>query len=216
MGLFSAIAGVFAGGAQKKASQKATDAMVGAMNRGIDTQNAFQQQTRSDYMPYTTAGNGAVTELGNFVNGGLSADELAAKIKENPLYASLYDNGAEALLQNASATGGLRGGNTQRGLADFGADTMAKVYQQIISSLSGVANLGLGAQGAVTQTGANVTDNVTNLMGQIGQTQAGNFITKGGINAANFNTFGAAADQAAKAALPGAGKLGAAIGKAFF
>jgi hypothetical protein len=205
VGLFSFLGGVLGGGAQKKASQKAMTATVGALNNSIGTQNAFGQQVRSDYAPYTTAGAQAVDQLSQFTNGGMSADALTAKIKEDPLYASLYDNGEEALLQNASATGGIRGGNTQRGLADFGADTMAKVYQQIMSNLGSVANLGLGAQGAVSSAGQGVANTVSTAQTNIGRAQAGNFITKGGINAQNWNNAGGMVDQAVSAFMPGGG-----------
>ena len=202
MGLFSFIGGILGGGAQKKASQKATDATVAALNNGIGTQNAFAQQTRDDYAPYTTAGAGAVGQLSEFTNGGMSADELSAKVMADPLYASLFNNGEEALLQNASATGGIRGGNTQRGLADFGADTMAQVYQQILSNLGNVANLGLGAQGAVTGIGQGVANNVTTAQTDIGRAKAGNYLTKGGINAANWNNAGGLLDSVVSSFLP--------------
>lgn len=202
MGLFSFIGGILGGSAQKKASQKATDATVLALNNGIGTQNAFAQQTRDDYAPYTTAGAGAVGQLSEFTNGGMSADELSAKVMADPLYASLFSNGEEALLQNASATGGIRGGNTQRGLADFGSDTMAKVYQQILSNLGSVANLGLGAQGAVTGIGQGVANNVTTAQTDIGRAKAGNYLTKGGINAANWNNAGGLLDSVVSSFLP--------------
>jgi hypothetical protein len=212
MGLFSFIGGILGGGAQKKASQKATDATVAALNRGIDTQNAFNAQTRADYMPYTTAGAGAVRQLSDFTNGGMSADALSARIMADPLYGSLYNNGEEALLQNAAATGGLRGGNTQRGLADFGADTMAKVYQQILSNLGSVANLGLGAQGVVTGAGQSTANNVSTSQTDIGRAQAGNFLTKGGINAANWQNAGGFLDSAVSSMMPGLGELGSLFG----
>jgi hypothetical protein len=203
MGLFSFAAGLLGGSAQKKASQKATNAITGALGNSIGTQNAFAQQTRDDYMPYTTAGAGAVNQIAGLTDGSMSADALTAQIKANPLYSSLYDNGEEALLQNASATGGLRGGNTQRGLADFGADTMAKVYQQILSNLGSVASLGLGGQGAVTGAGMNVANNVSEAQTDIGRAQAGNYITKAGINAANWANAGKLADSAVAAGMPG-------------
>ncbi|MDP4360547.1 hypothetical protein QR510_28385, partial [Escherichia coli] len=87
------------------------------------------------------------------------------------------------VLQNASATGGLRGGDTQRGLADFGADTMARVYDDLYAKLFGVAGLGLGAQGTVAGAGAGRADAVTGLIGNIGSAKATGALTRGGINA---------------------------------
>ncbi|RSV20356.1 hypothetical protein CA236_00105 [Sphingomonas sp. ABOLG] len=209
MGLFGAIAGLFGGGSQKKASQKATDALVAAYNRGIDTQNAFNQQVRQDYVPYTRAGTAAIGELSSLAGLGDDASQQAMidELRASPLYASLYRNGEEALLQNAAATGGLRGGNTQRGLADFGADTLAQVYQQTFNNLSGLAGLGMGAQGTVTQVGGNTVNNVTNLLSEIGGAKANNFLAKGRINAENWANIGGFLDDAVANFIPGGSLL---------
>lgn len=216
MGLFSFIGGLFGGGSQKKASQRATDAIVGALNRGIDTQNAFNQQVRQDYLPYTQTGAKAITGYGDLIglNGNDAAQVGIDALKNGALYNSLYNNGQEALLQNAAATGGLRGGNTQRASLDFGADVLANVYQNQLANLNNVANLGLGAQGTVTQAGSNVTNNVTSLLGNIGQAQADNYLTKAGINARNWANAGQFLDKAVSARLPGAGGGGFSISKA--
>ncbi len=197
MGLFSFVGNLFGAGSQKKAASKATQQMVDAYNRGIDIQNQQYQQTRSDYLPYTQAGNAAIGQLSDLVTGYRSdPDGLTARIKSDPLYESLYRNGEEALLQNAAATGGLRGGNTQRGLADFGADTLSTVYQQILGNLGGVAGMGLGATGSVAGFGANNADNVTSLVGSIGQARANNSLARGRINAQSWQSAGSFLDDA--------------------
>lgn len=209
MGLFSAIGSIFGGGSQKKASQRATDAIVGALNRGIDTQNAFNQQVRQDYLPYTQTGAKAVGRYGDLVglNGNDAAQVGIDALKNSALYASLFNNGQEALLQNAAATGGLRGGNTQRASLDFGADVLAKVYQDQLANLGNLASLGVGAQGAVTQAGSNTANNVTNLLGEIGGAQANNYLAKGRINAQNWQTAGSAIDDAISSFVPGGSLL---------
>jgi hypothetical protein len=210
VGLFGFVSGLFGGGSQKKASQKATDALTAAYNRGIDLQNQQYQTTRQDYMPYTQAGVGAIGELSNMITGyGDDPLALAERLKSNPLYGALYRNGEEALLQNASATGGLRGGDTQRGLADFGADTLGAVYNSQLSNLYNLSNLGLGATGSVANAGMNATNNVTSLVGNIGQAQATNYLTKGGINAANWQNAGSFLDGLTGAFAGGGGIKGA-------
>jgi hypothetical protein len=214
--LFSFVGGLFGGGSQKKASQKAMQAMVDAMNRGIDTQNAFNQQTRQDYMPYTTAGTQAIGGMGDLtgLNGGDKQGGAIDALKASPLYQSLFRNGQEALLQNGAATGNIRGGNMQRGLADFGADTLSGVIQQQFGNLSNIAGLGVGAQGQVTGAGQNTANNVMNLQGQIGSAQAGNYLTKGGIDAKNWQNFGGFLDGIGSS-LMGGGGLGGALKSIF-
>lgn len=216
MGLFSFVGGLFGGGAQKKAANQATAAQVAAYNRGIDIQNQQYQQTRSDYMPYTQAGNAAVTDLSQLVTGYDGNPEgLTARIQGDPLYQSAYRNGEEALLQNASATGGLRGGNAQRSLADFGSDTLSGVYQQILGNLSGVAGMGLGATGSVAGAGMNAANNNTQLVGNIGQAQANNYLARGRINAQNWQNAGSFLDQIGSSFLPGGGGLTGALKSIF-
>lgn len=217
MGLFSLIGGLFGGGSQKKAANQAMQAQTAALNRAIDIGNQQFQQTRSDYMPYTQAGTAAVGDLSALLGlgglGGVSEigatqagrDQQAAAIaqlQQGPLYQSLYRNGEEALLQNAAATGGIRGGNTQRGLADFGSDVLANVYQNQLSNLSGVAGLGLGATGSVAGFGANNANNAAGLTTQIGQAQANNYLAKGRINAQNWQNAGSFLDSISSSILP--------------
>ena len=204
MGLFSFVGGLFGGGSQKKASQKAMQAQVDALNRGIDVQNAQFQQSRADFMPYQQAGTGALEQLTGLINPADPA-ALTSQLQASPLYGALYRGGEEALLQNASATGGLRGGDTARGLADFGSDTLARVYDDMFAKLSGVAGMGLGATGNVAGLGAQNAGAVSGLLGGIGDARAANYLTKGGINARNWQNAGSFLDSAVAAGMGGGG-----------
>jgi hypothetical protein len=206
MALFSAIAGIFAGGAQKKASQKATDAQVAAINRGIDLQQQQYTQTRSDYAPYTAAGTAAIGGYSDLLgaNGTAAQASAVSGLKSSPLYEQELADANENLLQTASATGGLRGGNTAGALAQLAPDLLEKHYNDALAGYGSLANLGLGATSSVAGFGANTAQNVSGLYGDIGTAQARNYLTKGGINAANFTNFGQVLDQAASAFLPAA------------
>lgn len=205
MGLFSFVGGILGGNSAKKASDKAAKAQEAAANRAIDIQNQQYQQTRQDFMPYTQAGTGAITQLSQLVTGGMTPEALTARIQGDPLYQAMYRNGEETLLQNAAATGGLRGGDTARGLADFGADTLASVYGTIKNDLGNLAGLGLGATGSVAGFGANAANATSGLTNQIGQIQATNYLTKGGINARNWQNAGSFLDSAVSAGMPTGG-----------
>lgn len=217
VGLFSFIGGLFGGGSQKKAANQAMQAQTAALNRAIDIGNQQFQQTRSDYMPYTKAGTAAINSLSGYLglNGADAQQAVIGSLQDSPLYQSLYRNGEEALLQNAAATGGIRGGNTQRGLADFGSDVLANVYQNTISNLNDVSRLGLGATGSVAGFGANNANNAAGLTTQIGQAQANNYLARGRINAQNWQNAGSLLDSVASAFLPGGGGLGKALGSIF-
>lgn len=180
------VAGVGAiGGAalQSGAASRASRAQTAAADRQIAAQQAEQAQQRADFAPFREAGTAALGRF-NTLAGLSGADEQAAAIeglRTNPLFQSLFRQGNEAILQNASATGGLRGGNTQRSLADFGADTLARVYQQELGNLGGLINVGSSAvannaslsQSNVNQQGA--------AMGAAGDAIASNSLAQGGI-----------------------------------
>ncbi|WDA36399.1 hypothetical protein [Sphingobium sp. YC-XJ3] len=135
---------------------------------------------RRDLSPYTSGGS-----------DGIAGQQAAIDaLKASPLYTSLIRNGEEALLSNASATGGLRGGNTQGALANFRADTLAQVIQQQLANLGGIANMGQGAAGSVGTFGANAATNIGNSMTQQGQALAGSALARGGITAGQWKAAG--------------------------
>jgi len=206
MGLFSFVGGLLGGGSQKKAIKKATKAQVDALNQAIGEQRRQYDTTRADFAPYLHAGTSALPELMNLLglNGDMAAAGAMARVKDSPIYKSLYDNGLEAILQNASATGGLRGGNTERGLAGFGADTLASVITDQLARLGGLAGLGEGATNSVSAFGQHAADQIGNFFNQQGQARASGALAKGGINAGMWNSAGSFLDSLVSA-IPGVG-----------
>lgn len=209
MGMFSLIGGLIGAGKQKRASRKADAAMLGHLDKGIAEQRRQFDVTRADYDPYLRAGTGALDHQGDLVglNGSEAQAQAIEALRGSPLYQSQYRNGEEAILQNASATGGLRGGNTQRGLADFGADTLSQTIQQQLASLGGLSGRGQEAVGAVSNFGANTANNVTGLLGQQGATKYSGLLHRGGISAGMWRNGGAFLDEAVKDAMMAMGGI---------
>jgi hypothetical protein len=206
MGLFGSIGGLLGGGSQKKAIKKATKQQVKFLNRAIDEQKRQYDTTRADFQPYRDEGYAGLDQLGDLV-GTHGGDKQAAAIealRASPFYQSLYRNGEEAVLQNASATGGLRGGDTERGLADFGADTLMQTIERQLSSLGGLAGMGMGATESVANFGANKANAVSGLLGQIGSAKAAGTIARGNITSQMWQNAGGMLDSAISAAI-GAG-----------
>lgn len=207
MGLFSFIGGLLGAGSQKKAITQATHDQVDAYNKGIAEQQRQFDLTRSDFEPYLKAGTTALGGISDLtgLNGGAPQQSAIDALKASPFYQSLFRTGEENVLQTASATGGLRGGNTQLGLADFGADTLMKTIQQQLASLGGIAGMGEGATTSVAGFGAGTADAITKLLGSIGGANASGALAKGGINAGMWNSAGGFLDNAVSAFLPGGG-----------
>lgn len=163
---------------QSRAADKAGDAQVAAANMGINAQERAYAETRMLLAPYVDAGPEALqamrTQIG--LAGAGPQQEAIDRIAGGPLLQQLTQQGEQALLQQASATGGLRGGNIQGALAQFRPRMLQAALDQQYARLGGLASVGqqsaVGQGSAGLQTGANTA----NLLGQIGSAQAGESI----------------------------------------
>lgn len=138
----------------------------------------------------------ALTQLGDVYLGpnGFEYPEgqLLDQAKNSEMFAMLRDQGNEAVLRGASATGGLRSGSASEALADNQQRALMTSYgeqqKQYEMGLQGVASL------------ANIplqTANISNVMGNMGITEAGGIrdagtaLTQGQIAAAQIEQQGA-------------------------
>lgn len=212
MGLFSFVGSLFGGGSAKKASRKAEAIQTEYLNKAIAEQRRQFDVTRADYAPYLKTGLAGLGDLGDLigVNGADAQSAGLVNIQNSPELAAIIRNGEEAVLQNASATGGLRGGNTQTGLANFRADAFANQLQTQIARLAGLAGLGQGATDSVSAFGANASSNVSDLLGTIGAARGTQILARGGINSQLWNNAGAFLDKAVSG-----GDIGSKLGSIF-
>jgi hypothetical protein len=119
--------------------------------------------------------------------GAQRQQEAIQGIEQGPLYQELAKQGENAMLQNASATGGLRGGNVQGALAQFRPALLNQLIESQYGKLAGLTTLGStsaqnllsGGQASAAQTGAfgqQSAQNIGNLMVGQGQAQAAGII----------------------------------------
>lgn len=159
--------------------------------------NAFGQYhyaadgSRRDLSPYMTGGTPAT---GPTAGVGADAAQQAAinQLQNSPMYEALFRNGQNTLLANASATGGLRGGNTQSSLANFGRDTLAQVIDAQLNRLSGVAAQGENAAAQTGQFGANAANQTSQLLNNTGAAQGNAAYAVGGANTNMINSISGA------------------------
>lgn len=140
------LSGLFQGGAQRRAAKKQARAAQQAL--------AAQQQALS---PYMEAGRGALSQMQILMGMG-SPDEQAAAIaaiENSPEMAAMIAQGENAILQNAAATGGLRGGNLQGALAQFRPQVLNQLINQRMSQLGGLTSMGQSSASALGLAGAN-------------------------------------------------------------
>ena len=190
----SVISGVGGYMAQKSAAEEASGAQREASQAAIAEQRRQQAEMERLLAPYMQAGQGALTAQQNLLGlGGPEAQQAAiAQLESSPQFQAMVQQGEEAILQNASATGGLRGGNTQAALAQFRPAMLSQLIQQQMAQLGGLAGMGqqsaLGAAG-YGQQGA---QGVMGQLGAIGQAQAGAAMAQGQGMANLFGGVGGA------------------------
>jgi hypothetical protein len=184
----AALAGIAVGGAtlvsgymQGEAAQDAAAVQGAASEAGIQEQRRQFDKVQALLKPYTDAGTGALAGQQAFLGlQGPEAERAAIeRISGGQTFQALADQGENALLQRASATGGLRGGNIQGALAQFRPALLSSLIDQQYGRLGGLTTLG---QNAATGTGAaaqTMGTNVTNLLGQQGAAAAGAEIAQG-------------------------------------
>jgi len=224
LGLLSAVVGIFGASKKKKAAGKAAEAQIAALQQGIGAvqQQGALGQARIDealkaFLPFIEGGTEAFGAQQDLLGLGGTDKQAAAieALKNSPLFASLVGSGEEGILANASATGGLRGGNIQRGLADFRADTLASVIQDQLTRLGGLSAQGLGAasNSAATQaTGANLGADMASTLASLfsgqGAAKAGGILGKANANAEMYGhaaKYAGEAEQAIAQLLTGGG-----------
>jgi hypothetical protein len=177
-------AGAIGGGLlASSGASKAAKAQTTADQAAIAEQQREFNQTQGEFAPYLAAGTSALPSLEDLLglNGPDKNQAAITALQGSSEYQSLYRNGLEANLQNASATGGIRGGNETRSLADFGSDTLAQVIQNQIGRLGGMAGLGEGATNAAAGFGQQASNNISALNVAQGNAQAGSSLAQGGI-----------------------------------
>jgi hypothetical protein len=108
-------------------------------------------------------------------------------IEVGPMFQGMVRQGEEAILQNAAATGGLRGGNTQTALAQFRPQILQSLIQDQYSKLSGITDIGQASAAGQAGFGQQSASNIGNLYGQIGQAQAGAALGRGQAMGNLFN-----------------------------
>jgi len=132
--------------------------------------------------PYANAGADAIGAQGDLLGlNGIEAQEAAiAALESGPMFTSMMEQGENSILQNASATGGLRGGNTQAALGTLGPQVLSMLMQNQLGGLGGVAGIGAGAAGQQAGLGAGNLQDIVDLLGQGGEIDAsGELATSG-------------------------------------
>ncbi len=186
-----------AANAQSQASQQAADAQAAATEKGIAEQRRQFDKMVSLLSPYAKAGTGALGQqealLG--LKGGTVQKGALNLIENSPYFRDTAQQGENAILQNASATGGLRGGNVQGALAQFRPQLLNQLVQQQYANLGGITNLGQSAAAGQAAGGMQSANAIGNLYSQGGAAQAQGLLGAGQAQAGGYLGQAAAGQQ---------------------
>ena len=163
-----------AGKAQMAASKRAAEANLQGTRESIASQEKMFGISKGLMDPFREAGLTGMEQM--MALGGMSGPDAQRQamqgIQDSPEYDMLMDQSRQGLLSGASATGGLRGGNTQRSMAELAPNLLMGLADRNYNRLTGLTNLGqasaAGQAGSADALGANLGQ--THLAG--GQLQA--------------------------------------------
>jgi hypothetical protein len=103
---------------------------------------------------------------------GRSRSAISA-LQASPTYTSALQSGQNAILANASATGGLRGGNVQSSLAQFSPALLAQTIQNQYANLGSLTNTGTSAASSLGAAQLGTASSIAQLLQQQGAATAG-------------------------------------------
>jgi len=191
---------------QSRSAGKAADIQGEAALAGIAEQQRQFERIQEVLKPYREAGIVSIGGLAPYAEAGAPALEQQQAImgllgperqaqaiqgiSESPGFQESVRQGEEAILQRASATGGLRGGNVQAALAQFRPQMLSQAIEQQYTRLGGMTDLGrttlqnLLQQGQASAAGAGTEAlqagrTTAELLLQQGAAQAGGALAQG-------------------------------------
>jgi hypothetical protein len=195
----SAGASILSGITGGKAAKEAAKTQAAAYQKGIDEQHRQFDTTQANFAPFLQAGTGALGATQGLLGlqGNDAQQSAIDALKASPGFTSLYNTGQDTILQNAAATGGLRGGNTQSSLAQFGSGLLGQVIQQQLSNYGGLISTGAGATNNLANFGQQTANNVSNSLGQQGQANASGILGSAAALQGIFKSLGSFGSDAA-------------------
>lgn len=178
----AALAGVAAGGAtligglaQADAAKSAGAAQAAASAAGIEETRRQFDKVQELLAPFVEAGKGALSQQEALLGlGGPEAQrEAISAIEQGAQFEALTRQGEEAILQQAAATGGLRGGDVQAALAQFRPTVLSELIGQQFTRLGGLSQMGQSSAAGVGSAAQTTGANIASLLGEAGAAQAG-------------------------------------------
>lgn len=173
------------GGRELNASQLAFAQSLGLNTNGLSglgsTPTTYQTADGRTFssMEEAQAWASANPTGGKYVSANDAQQAAINQIKNGSQFTELSKQGEEAILANAAATGGLRGGDTQGALAQFRPALLQSLIDKQLGWLSGIAGQGASAAAGVGTAAQNTGQQVSSILGDSGSASAMGAIASG-------------------------------------
>jgi hypothetical protein len=118
-------------------------------------------------------------------------------LQAGPEYQALVRSGEEAILSQASATGGLRGGNVQRALSQYRPQVLSSLINQQYQRLGGISQLGQASAAGQAAQGSAISGGIAQTQADLGAAIAQGQLAQGQATANMWGNIAGAAGQAA-------------------
>lgn len=196
---------------QSSAASDAAGAQTAAAEAGIAEQRRQFDLVQQLLKPYVEAGAPALQQQQALIGlqGAEAQQQAISALEGSPLFQAQVRQGEEALLQRASATGGLRGGNIQAALAQFRPQMLQREIETQYGRLGGLTSLGQQSAAGVGTAGMQTGARVAGLYGDVGAAQAGKELAQGQAfaNVLNLPAQFLGMQYGAKVGTPGFGNI---------
>jgi hypothetical protein len=162
-------------------ANKAAKTQAASAQAGIEEQRRQFDVMQQQLSPYTQAGMSSLSMQQDLMgaNGPEAQQRAIAMIQSSPEMAAMIGQGENAMLQNAAATGGLRGGNLQGALAQFRPQVLSSLISNRFNQLGGITQLGQASAAGVGAGAMQSGADIANLLQQQGAAQAGGQLAAG-------------------------------------
>lgn len=185
----SVVGGITGAKQQAKAAESAAGTQAAASNLAIDEQRRQFDILTELLRPYVEAGQPALQQQQALIGlrGAPEQQQAISALEQSPLFQAKVRQGEEALLQQASATGGLRGGNIQAALAQFRPQMLESQIAQQYSRLGGLTAMGQQSAAGQGVAGMESAGAIGDLLAQRGAALAGGQLARGSVVSQSFN-----------------------------
>lgn len=166
---------------QAEAAGEAAGAQTAAAMAGVAEQRRQFDKVQKLLAPYVQAGTPALRGQQELIGlrGPEAQQRAISALEQGAGYQAQVQAGEQALLQRASATGGLRGGNVQAALAQFRPLMLQREIESQYGKLGGLTSLGQQSAAGVGTAGMQTGARVASLLGEAGAAEAGGALARG-------------------------------------